>query len=217
MNKAINPSTQAVKPGALINLIVYDDKQRLRRKQFLVIKSFDHVEILNNIRNQGILKSEDVFTRLTEILVERSIVKPVETYTLDLGDVGRPSTALQTYYKHTRNPDAAILEEVIQNVEKSFNTFKSSEGDLHLMKVEDADTLAQVNVIITLPNELTSYTTLDLTGPPDADYPSTLEEDIAFAIKADILTKWPELVFDLVIRIRKSELALAKEALLKRI
>lgn len=216
MNKALSPANRPVKPGALINLIVYGAEGGLRRRQFLVLKEFDHHQILGTIRNEGIVKSEEVLIKLSEILLNRGIVKPVDSYTLDLGDLGRPSTALKSYYKHSLNADSSTLLEMIQQIDKSYYTFMSEEGELQLLKLETGDTLAHVQVILEFPNELVSYTTLDLTGPPDADYPETLTEEIQVAIMEDLMIKWPQAEVAVTVRIRKSELASAKEALLIR-
>lgn len=216
MNTALSPSNLPVKAGALINLIVYGAEGGLRRRQFLVLKEFDHQQMLSNIRNQGIEKSEEVLIKLSELLLERSIVKPVESYTLDLGDLGRPSTALQSYYKHSLNADSSTLRDMIEYVDKSFYTFKSDEGDLHLLKLQNGETIAHVQVILQFPNELASYTMLDLTGPPDADYPETLGKEIESVLTEDLMSKWPKAEVAVTVRIRKSELAIAKEALLTR-
>lgn len=216
MNKALSPSNLPVKAGSLINLIVYGAEGGLRRRQFLVLKEFDHQQMLSNIRNQGIVKSEEVLIKLSELLLERSIVQPVDSYTLDLGDLGRPSTALQSYYKHSLNADSTTLRDMIEHIDSSFYSFKSDEGDLHLLKLQNGETIAHVQVILQFPNELASYTMLDLTGPPDADYPETLTEDIQSVITEDLMLKWPLAEVSVTVRIRKSELALATEALLIR-
>lgn len=216
MNKVLSPSNRPVKPGSVINLIVHGVVGGLRRRQFLVLKEFDHQQMLSNIRNQGIYKSEEVLVKLSELLLERDIVKPVESYVLDLGDAGRPSTALQTYYKHSLNQDSTILNEMIEYLDKSFYAFRSPEGELRLFKAENGDTIAHVQVILQFPNELSSYTTLDLTGPPDADYPDGLEKDIESTLTEELQMKWPDSVFTVTVRLRKSELALAKEALIIR-
>jgi len=216
VNKALSPSNLPVKAGSLINLIVYGAEGGLRRRQFLVLKEFDHQQMLSNIRNQGIVKSEEVLIKLSELLLERSIVQPVDSYTLDLGDLGRPSTALQSYYKHSLNADSTTLRDMIEHIDSSFYSFKSDEGDLHLLKLQNGETIAHVQVILQFPNELASYTMLDLTGPPDADYPETLTEDIQSVITEDLMLKWPLAEVSVTVRIRKSELALATEALLIR-
>lgn len=216
MNKALSPANRPIKPGVLINLIVYGAEGGLRRRQFLVLKEFDHQQILGTIRNEGVVKSEEVLIKLSEILLNRGIVKPVDSYTLDLGDLGRPSTALQSYYKHSLNADSSTLLAMIEQIDKSYYTFMSDEGELRVLKLDTGDTLAYVQVIVEFPNELVSYTTLDLIGPPDADYPDTLSEEIQVAVMEDLSIKWPEAQFTITVRIRKSELASAKEALLIR-
>lgn len=216
MNKALSPNNLPVKAGSLINLIVHGAEGGLRRRQFLVLKEFDHQQMLSNIRNQGIVKSEEVLIKLSELLLERSIVQPVDSYTLDLGDLGRPSTALQSYYKHSLNADSTTLRDMIEHIDSSFYSFKSDEGDLHLLKLQNGETIAHVQVILQFPNELASYTVLDLTGPPDADYPETLTTDIQSAITEDLMMKWPLAKVSVAVRIRKSELALATDALLIR-
>lgn len=216
MNKALSPTNLPVKAGSLINLVVYGAEGGLRRRQFLVLKEFDHQQLLGNIRNQGIVKSEEVLIKLSEMLLERDIVKPVDSYTLDLGDLGRPSTALQSYYKHSLNADSSTLRDMIEQIDKSYYSFMTDEGELRLLKIENGETIAHVQVILQFPNELASYTMLDLTGPPDADYPANLHEEIQSVILEDLMVKWPDANVSVMARIRKSELAIAKETLLTR-
>lgn len=216
MHVALMPGQERVKAGNLFYLAVRDDKDRVDYRQFLAIQNFHYGEILELIRYEGLLKTEDVYERFYDIATERELIEPADTYILELGERGRVSDALQNYQRHKLNHNVTILRLTAQEIDKMVMVFKGPECDLHVLKVDSGDTLAQVRIFLDDKQGLLDQTVLDIVGPPGSDFPECFDEEIEHEIQATLQSQYPTLDVDINVKIRRSELAMAREALYER-
>lgn len=213
MNATLSPDRSTVEPGKLLNVLVHGDGTRLSHKQFIVLKSFDYGELLEDIRSQGLMKSEDVFREACRVLIERELVSPVESCILDIGQLGRPSAALQDYYKHKLNNNGSFINTLIKELDKAHFTMLTDEGEVHLLKVDSGETLAQVDVVIDDGEGILKTAKLDLIGPMDIDLPCDMHEVIEKELSLYLAQNHPELLVKLNVRVVMSELYTAQRYL----
>ena len=214
MSNTLSPDRPLVEQGKLLNLIMRWDPDRMNHKQFIVLQTFDYGEILESIRSEGLLKSEDVFKRLHEVLLARDLIEPVESCILDLGSLGRPSKAVQEHYRHKLNASSSPMKTLVEELNSCFFTFTGPEGDIHLLRDGGIDVLGHVLVSLDDGSGIYSDTTLDLIGPSTTEFPSDFSEQLQGELLEYLGGNHPGLSIKLTVKVRRSELALATGAFL---
>lgn len=211
MNITLSPDRPVVERNKILNLIVRRDGNKAEYGLFLVNETFDYNEALSEIRIEGAVKSEDVYHKLTQQLLDRKMIMAVESYTLDLGQRGRACEALKDSYKYQLNDWSSMAKVMVTEVEKCYIDFMGPEGLLHLLKVQTGPTLGQVFIEIKTGGY--AYTTLDIVGPEGADYPENFEELIHKELNTYLKDRYQDVAFELLISMRQSELSKAIEVL----
>lgn len=211
MNTTLSPDRPVVERNTILNLIVKTSEGKSEYGLFLVLESFDYNDAMAEVRIDGAVKSEDVFSKLTRQLVDRKTIMPVESYTLDLGERGRACGALKDSYHHQLNDWSSMAKVLMTEVERHHFDFMGPEGLLHLLKVNNGPTLGQVFIEIKTGNY--EYTTLDIIGPEGADYPEDFKGMIQKEITRFLRDKYSDVPFELMVSIRQSDLSKAIEVL----
>jgi len=209
MSSTLSPDAPVVEQGKLLNMIMHQGMDKMTHKQFIVLKTFDYGDLLEEIRSQGHIKSEDVFVRLYNVLMEREIIEPIQSCILDIGVHGRSSKAVQEHYRHKLNSNSSLMKTLIHELEKILFTFDGPEGEIHLLKSGGVETLGHVLVSLEDGTGIYASTTLDLIGPGASDFPDLFEEEIKQALHGYLVDNHPGLSISMDIKIRRSELALA--------
>lgn len=215
MSIILAPDQPLVEQGATFTLAFQSGNDSWRHQQFIVHKPFDYPAMLESIRLDGALKTEQVFVRLSELLVQDGYASPVHSYVLDLGQQGRASKALKECQEYSLNNEGLVVKNLIVDISKQLFSFNGPEGMLHVLKADNGETLGQVTVMLDTESGILKKFTLDVVGPGDADFPDDFREDIEFELKAFIATHYPDLHYSIVVRVQRSELALATGALLE--
>jgi len=214
MSKTLSPEAPMVEQGKLLNLLVTRDANRMTHKQFIVLQTFDYGVILESIRGEGLLKSEDVFQRLYEVLIARDLIKPVDSCILDVGSLGRPSKAIQDHYRFKLNHSCSLMKTLIEELNNVFLTFTGPEGEIHLLKDGGIDVVGHVLVSMDEGTGLYSDTTLDLIGPSTTEFPEDFDQQLSKDLLQYLSENHPGLAITLTVKVRRSELALATGAFL---
>lgn len=216
MKVQLAPDLPTVEPGKILNLVVKCVNGSVIHKQYLSVKSFDYGEVLEEIRQRGLIKSDDVLPALGELLIEREYVQEVQGYILDLGQEGRASSAVQDYYKHKLNANTSIVKNVVSELSKHHFEFIGPEGILHVLKVGLGIVIGHVHISVEDNTGLYETLTLDIVGPQCADFPDDFNGRIEFEMTQYLLENHPEIDIKLTVRVRRSEMTVAEDFLYDR-
>jgi hypothetical protein len=203
----MTPNNPTVKLGNILNLVTRDEQDRLTYKHFIVAVPFDYRDLIEEVRREGTYKTEEVYERLAELLVERNLVLETESAVLDVGIVGRASEAVMAVYKDRLNDQARVVDQVVADLNQSCHTFTGPEGDLHLLKLETGITLGYVKIAVTGSQNVERWITLDIIGPPDSDFPSDLTEQIEATLVRYMSERFPDDYLALRAYVGRSDLA----------
>lgn len=213
MNTSLTPDHPLVNAGTILSLGVRQAKE-LTYSQYIVTTTFDITDYLTAIRKDGHVKSEDVFTKLSEALIAAKVVVPVESCSLEIGELGRPSGALQEYYKYSLNDSDWVARDLVDELARSYFSFNGPEGDLHLLQIGEGLTVGQADIYIEVMGGTPKKCTLDIVGTNDAAWPDGLSNEIKAEVSSMLHRLHPDALFDIKVLIRRSDLAIATESLL---
>jgi hypothetical protein len=202
-----------VKFGNILNVLVKDENDKLTYKYYIVAKPFDYRDLLEEIRVEGIYKTEEVYERLGVLLVERELVFECEAALLDLGIVGRVSEAVMLVYKDKLNDRGRMVDAIVKDVRNNCWQFDGPEGDLHLMTVEKGYTLGYAKLCISCSRNVERWITLDIVGPSGADFPPDLQQQVEAKLMSYISERYPDEYLALRAYIGRSELAQSLDTL----
>lgn len=208
MITTLSPDEPIVQEGKLLTFFMATADLSFQQKQVMVKKSFDYTTILEDIRSEGLIKTEHVYRRLYEVLLEREIVEVVELCLLDIGTLGRPSKAVQDHYRHSLNNNTSLIKRLKQELLRGHFTFNGPEGEIHLLSIDKGEVLGHVLVSLDDGAGLYADLTLDLVGPPSSDFPDSFEEKITERLNDYLQDNHPGLTIGINVRVRRSELAL---------
>jgi hypothetical protein len=212
MNVMLTPEKSLVDPGLLLNLIVRK-QHGVEAKPFVVSKQFNISTYLSLIRSEGYYKSEDVLLKLAEALERDGIIVPVESYTLDVGEQGRPSEALEEHYRYSLNTSAWTGRSMVASLEQLYMQFMGEQGDLHLLKTEEGRVLAHAMILIDIFDGDQYQCELDIVGPDESTLPKDLSSQIEVELIDWLKNNHPDTAFDLKVMLRRSDLLVAMESL----
>lgn len=207
MAEALSPDRPNVESGQLINLVVRDELRGVQFKQFLVAKSFTYTDLMEEVRKEGVLRSEDVLKRISEILVERRMVFEPEQRMLDIGEVGRLSEAVMDAYRSKLNPAIIELREIANVIESMTFDIISPEGALVVTRVPYGRVLGEITVHLSSPTGVGLKARLEVLGPEDADINPDVECEIKKTIVETIADRFPYVYVCSKIFVNKSALA----------
>lgn len=213
MHGRMSIENPTVKFGNILNVLVKDENDKLTYKYYIVAKPFDYRDLLEEIRAEGIYKTEDVYERLGPLLVERELVFECEAVILDVGIVGRVSEAVMTVYKDKLNDRGRVVDGVVKDVRNNCFQFDGPEGDLHLMTVEKGYTLGYAKLCISCDRNLERWFTMDIVGPAGADFPPDLQTAIEARLSSYISERYPDDYLALRAYVGRSELAQSQDTL----
>lgn len=214
MRGLMTPNNPTVELGNILNLVTRDEQGRLTYKHFIVAVPFDYRDLIEEIRREGTYRTEEVYERLAELLVERKLVLETEAALLDVGVVGRASEAVMNVYKDRLNDQARVVDQVVADLNQSYHTFAGPEGDLHLLKVENDVTLGYAKIAVTGSQNVERWLTLDIIGPTDSDFPSDLNEQIEATLVRYMSERFPDDYLALRAYVGRSDLAKAVDILI---
>lgn len=215
MQGLMTPSNPIVGVGNILNVVVRDPEGHLSYKHYIVAKQFDYRELLNAIREEGHYKTEEVYERLHEVLVDRRLVFEGEAALLDLGVSGRVSEAVMDSYKDQLNEHGRMVDEVIVALNNSFHEFQGPEGDLHVLKIDTGYTLGYVKLCVSHHNNVERWTTLDITGPESSDFPPEFQSRIEAALMKFVADRFPDDYLALRAYIGRSDMARAEDIIIE--
>lgn len=207
----LSPGLSKVGVGNIFYVTMTSPEGKLESQSFIAVAQFDYHKVMEEVRAEGIVKSEDVAKRFCELILEREYVWRADTCILDLGQRGRVSKALQEAGQYTHNTRPEMLRALARELNDLYLSIECRSGDLHLLKVDTGDTLAQVRIFLDSEQTI-EQVTLDLIGPPDYPIPEDLDEILDQAIKQYLKGQYPKLDIGITVRAKKSDLVLAKEA-----
>lgn len=213
MINSLTPGVSKVGVGNIFYVAMTGPNGELESRHFIAVQAFNYADILEEIRQEGIVKSEEVTERFCEVVLERELVWKADTCVLNVGERGRASTALKEVGRYQYNTNHELLRAVVRELEVLCLTIEGRKGDLHLLKVETGETLAQVRIFLDDGEALAEQVTLDLIGPPDYPLPNDLDDVLGQAISKYLYQQYPKLQIGITVRTRKSDLVLAKEAI----
>lgn len=215
MSVVLSPDRPQVDQGVMLSLVVRTEGTNIIHKQFTVKRSFDYSDFIEQINREGLIKTDEVFVRLSDLLIKGDYVEPVESYILDLGLQGRASSALKECREYSLNNDACKIKNLIKDLEKQLFSFNGPEGTLHVLKADTGETLGQVTVMFDTESGILRKMVLDVVGPGDADFPWDFRQDIEYALKHHIVMNHPDINSTMTVRVQRSELAIATSTLLE--
>ena len=215
MNLQLTPDLPAVEQWKILNLVVKRENGSIVHKQYLTIKEFDYGEMLETVRQQDIIKSDEVLQALTALLIEGDYVREIDTYVLDLGVVGRPSEAVRDLYRHTLNHGSSHVKTMLGEINRRHFEFDGPEGRLHVLKVDHAFVLGHVHISLE-GSGLYDTTTLDIIGPTGSDFPEDFNKQIHDTLTQYLLENHPELDVILTVRARRSEVTQSEDVIYAR-
>lgn len=213
MHGRMSIENPTVKFGNILNVLVKDENDKLTYKYYIVAKPFDYRDLLEEIRVEGIYKTEEVYERLGVLLVERELVFECEAALLDLGIVGRVSEAVMLVYKDKLNDRGRMVDAIVKDVRNNCWQFDGPEGDLHLMTVEKGYTLGYAKLCISCSRNVERWITLDIVGPSGADFPPDLQQQVEAKLMSYISERYPDEYLALRAYIGRSELAQSLDTL----
>jgi len=214
MHGLMTPNNPTVELGNILNLVTRDEQDRLSYKHYIVAVPFDYRDLLEEIRREGTYRTEEVYERLADLLVERKLVFETKAALLDIGVVGRASEAVMTVYKDRLNDQARVVDQVVTELQQSCHTFTGPEGDLHLLKVENDITLGYAKIAVTGNQNIERWLTLDIIGPTDSDFPSDLTEQIEATLVRFMAERFPDDYLALRAYVGRSDLARSIDAII---
>ena len=214
MRGLMTPNNPTVELGNILNLVTRDEEGRLTYRNYLVAHAFDYRTVLEDVRAEGIYKTEEVYERLSQLLVERHLVLEAESAVLDLGVIGRASEAVIAVYKDKLNDQAKLVDQIVEVLQNNCFTFEGPEGDLHVMKVDEGNTLGYVKLAVSCSRNIERWITLDIVGPPAADFPHNLQEQIQATLMQYVADRYPDEYLALRAYVGRSELAQALDILI---
>lgn len=207
----LSPGVTKVGVGNIFYVTMTSPDGKLESCPFIAIQAFDYSQVMDEVKQEGVIKSEDVSKRFCELIVEREYVWKADTCILDVGQRGRASTALQETVRYQHNTSNEMLKALVRELRVLYLCVDGGAGDLHLLKVDKGDTLAQVRIFLA-DAAISEQITLDLIGPLDYPLPVDLDAILTNAILKHLMSEYPKLDIDITVRARKSDLVLAKEA-----
>lgn len=213
MHGRMSIENPTVKFGNILNVLVRDEVGKLTYKYYIVAKPFDYRDLLEEVRCEGIYKTEEVYERLGVLLVERELVFECEAVILDLGIVGRVSEAVMSVYKDKLNDRGRMVDAIVKDVRNNCWQFDGPEGDLHLMTVDKGFTLGYAKLCISCSRNVERWFTLDIVGPSGADFPPDLQQQIEAKLRSYISERYPDEYLALRAYIGRSELAQSQDTL----
>lgn len=208
---SLSPGLSKVGVGNIFYVTMTSPEGKLESQSFIAVNAFDYNEVMQEVRAEGLIKSEDVSKRFCELILEREYVWKADICLLDLGQRGRASKALKEVGEYAHNTRPEMLRALVRELNDLYLSIECKSGDLHLLKVDKGDTLAQVRIFLDDESHIEQLT-LDLIGPPDYPIPEDLDEILDQAIKQYLKGVYPKLDIGITVRARKSDLVLAKEA-----
>lgn len=214
MRGLMTPNNPTVELGNILNLVTRDEQDRLSYKHFIVAVPFDYRDLVEEIRREGIYRTEEVYERLAELLLERKLVLETEAALLDVGVVGRASEAVMAVYKDRLNDQARVVDQVVADLQQSYHKFDGPEGDLHLLKVENDITLGYAKIAVTGHQNVERWLTLDIIGPTDSDFPTDLTEQIEATLVRYMSERFPDDYLALRAYVGRSDLAKAIDVMI---
>lgn len=207
----LSPGLSKVGVGNIFYVTMTSPEGKLESQSFIAVNAFDYNQVMEEVRAEGIIKSEDVSKRFCELILEREYVWRADISILDLGQRGRASTALKEVGQYAHNTRPEMLRALAKELNDLYLSIECRAGDLHLLKVDKGDTLAQVRIFLDDESHI-EQVTLDLIGPLDYPLPDDLNEILDQAIKQYLKGQYPKLDIGITVRTKKSDLVLAKEA-----
>jgi len=213
MHGRMSIDNPTVELGNILNVLMKDEDDKLTYKYFIVAQAFDYRGLLEEVRQEGIYKTEEVYDRLRTLMVERRLVFECEAIILDIGVVGRVSEAVMSVYKDKLNDRGRLVDSIVKDVMNNCWQFEGPEGDLHLMTVEKGYTLGYAKLCISCSRNVERWITMDIVGPSGADFPSNLTEQIEAKLTQYISEKHPDEYLALRAYIGRSELAQSQDTL----
>lgn len=214
MRGLMTPNNPTVELGNILNIVTRDEEGGLTYRHFIVAQPFDYRDLLEVVRAEGIYKTEEVYDRLTELLVERRLVMETESAVLDLGVSGRASEAVIAVYKDKLNDRAKLVDQIVSVLESVHFTFAGPEGDLHVMKIPEGNTLGYVKLAVSCSRNIERWITLDIVGPSGADFPPNLQDQIQATLMQYVADRYPDEYLALRAYVGRSELAQALDILI---
>ena len=208
----LSPGASKVGVGNILYVTMTSPDGKLESVPFIAVNAFDYNEVMEEIQKEGIIKSEDVSKRFCEIVVARDYCWKADTCLLDLGQRGRACTALQETVRYQHNTNHEMLRALSGELRSLYLLIECGSGDLHLLKVDKGDTLAQVRIFLD-DGDLNEQVNLDLVGPLDYPWPDDMDEILTQAITKYLKNEYPKLEVGITVRAKKSDLVLAKEAI----
>ena len=208
----LTPGASKVGVGNIFYVTMTSPEGKLESHPFIAVNAFDYNEVMEEIQKEGFIKSEDVSKRFCEIVVERDYCWKADTCILDLGQRGRACTALQETVRYQHNTNHEMLRALGKELRSLYLLIECGSGDLHLLKVEQGDTLAQVRIFLD-DGDMNEQVNLDLVGPLDYPWPDEMDDILTQAVTQYLKNEYPKLEIDITVRAKKSDLVLAKEAI----
>lgn len=208
----LTPGAAKVGVGNIFYVTVMSPEGKIESRPFIAVAAFDYNSVLEEVRKEGIVKSEDVSARFCELILEREYVWKAETRVLDVGERGRASRALMEVGRYQHNTTHELLRALVRELEGLYMSVEGCGGDLHLLKVENGDTLAQVRIFLDDGAALAEQLTLDLVGPMDYPLPDDIDEILTTGVTQYLMDQYPKLDIGITVRVRKSDLVIAREA-----
>lgn len=208
---SLSPGLSKVGVGNIFYVTITSPEGKLETQSFIAVEAFDYHAVMEEVRGEGIIMSEDVSKRFCELVLERGYVWKADACILDVGERGRASRALQEAGRYTYNSRHEMLSALARELNDLYLSIECRAGDLHLLKIDQGDTLAQVRIFLD-DEALSEQIVLDLIGPPDYPIPDDLDDILTQAITQYLKGQYPKLDIGITVRAKKSDLVLAKEA-----
>lgn len=204
----------SVIPAGKILILSMNDEQDVVLSRFLVLKDFDYRHYLEEVRRLGCYRTEDVKIRLKNELIKRELISELKEVELNLGDVGRPSSAMMDVYRQKLNESVTLADHVVKFLEAQHFEVQGPEGYLQIVKTGPGYTLGQVDIYITV-NNIHKHVVLDVVGPPGADFPFDITKMVEKKIILSISQQFQQIEnIDMAVFVNRSDIAKAEDALL---
>jgi hypothetical protein len=212
MNVNLTPDLPQVDPCKILNLVVKRSNGTYIHKQYLTVVPFDYGDLLEEVRQQDLIKSEDILHALGAMLIERKYVIPADTYMLDIGTAGRVSGAIQDLYKYRLNANHSTVKRAAAELTRHHFEFEGPEGTLHVLHTDTREVAAHVHIGIGDSSGLYQTLTLDVLGPYDVDFPYDFKEQLTRRFTECLFDNHPEIEWQLSVNLTRSDYALAMES-----
>jgi hypothetical protein len=117
-------------------------------------------------------------------------------------------------YKNKLNDYGRMVDGIVRDIQNNHWQFEGPEGDLHLLSVDKGFTLGYAKLCISCSRNVERWVTLDIVGPPGADFPPDLQQKIESTLTQYISERYPDEHLALRACVGRSEIAQSEDLLI---